>query len=92
MINYINSNINTNNENENAMINNVRVDEKNRLHNHNPNPLSSAFLVKNMSGENDGEENERNSCTVSGNIAGDGNEIDKVKRPNAILLYHHTIK
>lgn len=45
-----------------------------------------------MSSENDGEENERDRCTVGGNIADDGDEIDKVKRPNAILLYHHMIE
>ena len=58
--------------------NNVRVDEKNSFHNHNPTPQGSAFLVKNMSSENDGEENERDSCTVGGNVAGDGDDYQSL--------------
>ena len=39
-----------------------------------------------MSGQNNGETDERKSSTVGGNIASDCNEVHKVERPNTILL------
>lgn len=39
-----------------------------------------------MGGQNEGETDEGKSSTVGGNIASDCDEVDKVERPNTILL------